>query len=228
MAINRSNPFLIINFKAYESSIGKAGLNLAKRIESAVSESDIGVEVAIAVQPSDIFRFADLSIPVLSQHIDPIEYGAFTGHILPEAVLEAGAVGSLINHSERQLELEVIEKTIKRAKETDLIQVVCASTPKMAGAIASMDPDFIAIEPPELIGGEVSVSKANPEIITDTITAVHEVNEKIPVLCGAGVKNSEDVHIAMQLGAKGILVASGVTKARDPKAATLDLLNGFK
>lgn len=226
--IKRTNYLLLINFKAYESSIGKAALKIAKQIDEAAKESETGIAVAIAVQPSDIFRFADLDIPVFSQHIDPIEYGAHTGHILPESVLEAGAVGSLINHSERQLNLEIIDKTIKRAKETDLIQVVCASTPKMAAAISSMDPDFIAIEPPELIGGEISVSKANPDIITDTINSVHDVNDKIPVLCGAGIKNSEDVRIAIELGARGILVASGITKAKDPKTATLELIKGFE
>ncbi|MEM4589992.1 MAG: triose-phosphate isomerase [Candidatus Micrarchaeia archaeon] len=226
--IKRMNYLLLINFKAYESSIGKASVKLAKEIESAAKESEIGVDIGIAVQPSDIFRFSDIDLPVFSQHIDPVEYGANTGYILPEAVFEAGAVGSLINHSEKPLTLDVIDKTIKRAKETDLIQVVCASTPKMAAAISSMDPDFIAIEPPELIGGEVSVSKANPDIITDTINSVHDVNDMIPVLCGAGIKNSEDVRIAIELGARGILVASGVTKASDPKKATLELLKGFK
>ncbi len=225
--VKRTNYLLLINFKAYESSIGKAALKLAKQIEQAAKESDTGIDVAIAVQPSDIFRFVDLDLPVFSQHIDPIEYGARTGHILPEAVLGAGAVGTLINHSERQLNLEIIDRTVKRAKEIDLVQVVCASTPKMAAAIATMDPEFIAIEPPELIGGEISVSKANPEIITDTINSVHDVNEKIPVLCGAGVKDTEDVKIAIELGARGILVASGITKAKDPKKATLELIKGF-
>jgi triosephosphate isomerase len=97
----------------------------------------------------------------------------------------------------------------------------------MSAAVASTHPDYIAVEPPELIGGEVSVSKAKPEVIVDTINDVHEIDETIPVLCGAGVKDREDVRIAMKLGSRGILVASGVTKAKDPKAAILDLLAGF-
>ncbi len=226
--LDKSKELLLINFKAYETSIGKSALNLARLIEIAVEETDIGILVGIAVQSSDIRLFSDINLPVFSQHIDPINFGAHTGHILPESVFDAGAVGSLINHSERQLDLTVIENTIKRCKETDLISIVCASTPKMSEAIASLSPDFIAIEPPELIGGEISVSVANPEIITDTINSVHELDETIPVLCGAGVKNSKDVSIARSLGSKGILVASGVTKARDPKAAVIDLINGFK
>ena len=220
--------FLLINFKAYQTSIGKNALKLGEQIQEAVKEADLDISVGIAVQPSDIRLFKDLEFAVFAQHVDPIEYGAKTGHILPEAVYDAGAVGSLVNHSERQLNLDVVEETITRMKETNLISVACASTPKMAAAIASMNPDFIAIEPPELIGGEISVSVAKPEIITDTINSVHDVNKNIPVLCGAGVKNSKDVKIARKLGAKGILVASGVTKASNPKLAVLDLLDGFK
>jgi len=220
--------FLLINFKAYQTSIGKNALKLGEQIQEAVKEADLDISVGIAVQPSDIRLFKDLELAVFAQHVDPIEYGAKTGHILPEAVYDAGAVGSLVNHSERQLNLDVVEETITRMKETNLISVACASTPKMAAAIASMNPDFIAIEPPELIGGEISVSVAKPEIITDTINSVHDVNKNIPVLCGAGIKNNKDVKIARKLGAKGILVASGVTKASNPKLAVLDLLKGFK
>ena len=220
--------FLLINFKAYQTSIGKNALKLGEQIQEAVKEADLDISVGIAVQPSDIRLFKDLEIAVFAQHVDPIEYGAKTGYILPEAVYDAGAVGSLVNHSERQLNLDVVEETITRMKETNLISVACASTPKIAAAIASMNPDFIAIEPPELIGGEISVSVAKPEIIADTLHSVHDVNKNIPVLCGAGIKNSKDVKIARKLGAKGILVASGVTKASNPKLAVLDLLKGFK
>jgi triosephosphate isomerase len=220
--------FLLINFKAYQTSIGKNALKLGEQIQEAVKEANLDISVGIAVQPSDIRLFKDLELAVFAQHVDPIEYGAKTGHILPEAVYDAGAVGSLVNHSERQLNLDVVEETITRMRETNLISVACASTPKMAAAIASMNPDFIAIEPPELIGGEISVSVAKPEIITDTINSVHDINKNIPVLCGAGIKNNKDVKIARKLGAKGILVASGVTKASNPKLAVLDLLKGFK
>jgi triosephosphate isomerase len=220
--------FLLINFKAYQTSIGKNALKLGEQIQEAVKEANLDISVGIAVQPSDIRLFKDLELAVFAQHVDPIEYGAKTGHILPEAVYDAGAVGSLVNHSERQLNLDVVEETIIRMKEANLISVACASTPKMAAAIASMNPDFIAIEPPELIGGEISVSVAKPEIITDTINSVHDINKNIPVLCGAGIKNNKDVKIARKLGAKGILVASGVTMASNPKLAVLDLLKGFK
>jgi len=220
-------PLLLINFKAYDSSIGKNAERLAEQILMAKAEAKAKVTVAIAVQPTDIFRLKRVRLPTLSQHADPITVGAHTGHILPEAVKEAGAIGSLVNHSECQIPLVRIGSTVQRLRSIDLQSVVCANTPEIAESVAKFEPDFIAIEPPELIGGDISVSKANPEVITNTIRRVHSIHPSLPVLCGAGVKDHEDVRIAMQLGAAGILVASGVTKAKDPKAAVADLLSGF-
>ena len=49
----------------------------------------------------------------------------------------------------------------------------------------------------------------------------------IPVLCGAGVKTRADVEKAMELGAAGILLASGVVKAEDPGAVLTELVRGL-
>ena len=84
--------------------------------------------------------------------------------------------------------------------------------------------DVIAVEPPELIGGDISVSTARPELISDSVQKI----SKVPVLVGAGVKNGADVRIARKLGAVGVLIASGVTKANDPEAVLLDLAQGHK
>ncbi|MBN1275633.1 alpha-hydroxy-acid oxidizing protein, partial [Candidatus Woesearchaeota archaeon] len=87
-------------------------------------------------------------------------------------------------------------------------------------------PDFIAMEPPELIGGEVSVSEARPGLIGETVAAVRAVAD-VPVLVGAGVKDGEDVRKACSLGAEGVLVASGVTKAGDKESVIAGLADGF-
>jgi triosephosphate isomerase len=221
-------PLLLINFKAYGSSIGRNAERLAEQILLAKAETKTQVTVAVAVQPTDIFRLKRFKLPILSQHADLVSFGAHTGHILPESLKESGAVGSLLNHSECQIPLVRIESTVKRLRSIGIQSVVCANTPSIAENVAKFEPDFIAIEPPELIGGDVSVSKANPEIVTNTIKKVHSVHGSIPVLCGAGVKDHEDVRIAIKLGAEGILVASGVTKAKDPKGAVIDLLSGFE
>jgi len=45
------------------------------------------------------------------------------------------------------------------------------------------------------------------------------------VLCGAGVKTGKDVKRALELGAVGVLLASGVVKSKDPKKALQDLVS---
>ena len=57
---------------------------------------------------------------------------------------------------------------------------------------------------------------------------MHRLSDSEKLLVGAGVKNGEDVRLAIELGAKGVLLASGVTKASDPKAVLLDLASGLK
>ncbi|MBU2561411.1 MAG: triose-phosphate isomerase [Nanoarchaeota archaeon] len=218
---------VVINFKTYAEATGQRAVELAKICEKVAK--DTKMDVIVAVQNVDLFHVSsEVSIPVYAEHIDPVKYGAHTGKDLPEALVENGATGVLINHSEDRAELAEIEDDIKRAKGVGLQTIVCAPTAASSEAIAALSPDFIAVEPPELIGGDVSVSKAKPELISDTVKLVHRIDEKTPVLCGAGVKDHEDVRIAMNLGCKGILVASGVTKAKDPEKALLDLIKGMK
>jgi triosephosphate isomerase len=131
-------------------------------------------------------------------------------------VKETGAVGTLINHSERQLKLSDIEQIIRIVRENEMISVVCANNPRVSAAVAALQPDMIAIEPPELIGTGIPVSKAQPEVITGTIKLVREVNKKVTILCGAGISHGADVAAALTLGTQGVLVASGIVKAKDP------------
>lgn len=208
-------PLIIVNFKTYLESTGIRALQLAKQAEKASRET--GVTIVVVPQFCDIKTIAEaVVIPVFAQHIDPIKPGNSTGHILAEAVKEAGAVGTLINHSEMQLKLSDIDAIIKRASEQDLISCVCGNNPLTSAAIASLNPDIISVEPPELIGSGIPVSKAQPEVITDTVKLVHNINPSATVLCGAGIGRGEDVAVALKLGTQGVLVASGIIKAKDP------------
>ncbi|MEM3760790.1 MAG: triose-phosphate isomerase, partial [Candidatus Bathyarchaeia archaeon] len=157
-----------------------------------------------------------VKIPVFAQHIDPIRPGSYTGHVLADSVKEAGAKGALINHSERQLKLSEINEIIEITREKGLVSVVCANNPNISAAAATLKPDIIAIEPPELIGTGIPVSKAKPEVVTSTIKRVREVNPEVVILCGAGISRGEDVAVALKLGTQGVLVASGIVKAKDP------------
>jgi triosephosphate isomerase len=208
-------PMIIINFKTYLEATGKKAVELAKKAEKASKET--GVYIGVAPQFCDIKSVAEaVEIPVYAQHIDPILPGSSTGHILAEAVKEAGAVGTLINHSEKQITLADIDAVIKLANEERLISCVCTSNPPISAAVAYLNPDIISIEPPELIGTGVAVSKAQPEAVTNTIKLVRKVNNDAIILCGAGISHGEDVSVALRLGTYGVLVASGIVKAKDP------------
>jgi len=208
-------PIILVNFKTYEEGTGKKALKLAKACEKASLET--GICVGVAPQFVDIpLIVAAVKIPVFSQHIDPIEHGSFTGHVLAESVKESGAVGTLINHSERRLKLADIDAAIAKARKMSLISVVCSNNAAVSAAVATLKPNMIAVEPPELIGTGISVSKAKPEVVSGTVDLVRRVNRDVTVLCGAGVTKGEDVTAALRLGTEGVLVASGIVKAKDP------------
>lgn len=222
-----SPPIILLNFKCYLEATGAKAVQLAKYAQQ-VSEK-FGVIVAVAPQAADIRLVSQqVKVPVFAQHIDPIAAGSHTGHMLAESVLEAGASGVIINHSERRLRADVIEDTIVRARGLGLTTTVCANTPGIAEAIAALNPDMVAVEPPELIGSGVAVSKAKPEIITDTVSRIRRINKDVMILCGAGITSGNDVREALRLGTQGVILASGVVKAKNQLAAIEDLASGCR
>jgi triosephosphate isomerase len=220
-------PLIIVNFKTYIEATGQRAVELAKQAEKASKET--GVYIAVAPQFTDIKTVADaVEIPVYAQHIDPIKPGSNTGHVLAEAVKQAGAVGTLINHSERQIKLADIDAVIRLAKEHELISCLCTNNPTTSASAAYLCPDIISIEPPELIGTGVAVSKAQPEAVTNTIKLVRKVNDEAVILCGAGISHGEDVAVAIKLGTHGVLVASGVVKAKNPYTVLREFADSTK
>jgi triosephosphate isomerase len=220
-------PIIVVNFKTYFEATGRRAVELAKNAEKVHDE--IGISIGVAAQFADIATVAKaVKIPVFAQHVDPIKPGSYTGHVLAESVKEAGAVGTLINHSERQLKLSDIDEVIKLARKEGLISLVCANTPSISAAVATLKPDIIAIEPPELIGTGIPVSKAKPEIITGTIKLVRQVNSKVKIICGAGISRGDDVAAAAKLGTQGVLVASGIVKAKNPYAILTEFAESAK
>ncbi|MBN1357781.1 triose-phosphate isomerase [Candidatus Bathyarchaeota archaeon] len=208
-------PIIIVNFKTYLEATGRRAVELAKQAEKVSKET--GAYIVVAPQCADICKVAEaVEIPVFAQHIDPINPGSHTGQVLADAVKEAGAVGTLINHSERQMKLADIDAVIKMAAEKDLVSCVCTSNPPISAAVAYLHPDIISIEPPELIGSGVAVSKAKPEEVSKTIRLVRKVNSEALLLCGAGISHGEDVAVALKLKTQGVLVASAIVKAKDP------------
>ncbi len=220
-------PIVIVNFKTYLEATGKRAVELAKQAEKASKET--GVYIAVAPQFTDLQAVAAaVEIPVYAQHIDPIKPGSSTGHVLAQAVKEAGAVGTIINHSERRLKLAEIDAIVQLTKEHDLISCLCTNNPATSAAAAALYPDMVSIEPPELIGSGIAVSKAQPEVITDTVKLVQKVDPNATILCGAGISTGEDVGTALKLGAQGVLVASGIVKAKNPYIVLRDFADSAK
>jgi triosephosphate isomerase len=227
LKVKFETPMIVVNFKTYLEATGKKAVELAKKAEKISRETNIFI--GVAPQFADIKAVAEaVEIPVFAQHIDPIKPGSYTGHVLAESVKEAGGVGTLINHSERQLRLSDISEIINIAREKGLISLVCANTPAISAAVAALKPDIIAVEPPELIGTGIPVSKAKPEVVTGTVRLVREINMNVTLLCGAGISHGEDVSVALKLGTQGVLVASGIVKAKDQYRILLEFAEAAK
>ena len=220
-------PVMVINYKAYPESIGPAALELSKLCDAMARSS--GQSLVVCPPVSDLFCIqADVGIPVWGQSADAVEPGGRTGHVTVEMLANAGAEGLLINHSEKRLQLADIEWLVSRARKLGLDSCVCTNNAAASRAAAAFGPDFVAVEPPELIGGDISVTTADPEVVSRSVEEVRRIDSRVRVLCGAGVKSGRDVRKAIELGAQGVLLASGVVKAKDRKATLLDLISGLK
>lgn len=217
-----NNKFLILlNFKTYKESLGENG----KKLMNAIKENHELAENKNAIvfacpQFVDLRQSFKIDETILAQGASNFEAGAHTGSNTIDALKDTGVKGILINHSENQISIEKIKHLIQGCKDADLLSIVCADTPEKAEQIAEFKPDYIAIEPPELIGSGISLTEANPEIVTNTLDKIKEV----PILCGAGVSNAEHVKKAKELGVKGVLVASAFVKSADPDKWLKDVL----
>ncbi|WP_296858553.1 triose-phosphate isomerase [uncultured Methanobrevibacter sp.] len=218
------SPIVILNYKTYLESSGMNALDLAHDLESAASES--GITMVASPQAADIYRISsETSLPIFAQHIDPVSPGGHTGSNLINTLVEAGVEGSLINHSEQRMKLADIDEVVKLCREFEIESCVCTNNIETSKAVACLNPDAVAVEPPELIGTGIPVSQAQPEVVEDTVNEVKKISKKIKVLCGAGITTGDDMKAAMDLGADGVLLASGIIKAESPKEALLDLVS---
>ncbi len=211
-------PVIAVNFKAYKNAVGKNSVKLAKICEKFSQKA----KIIVCINPVDLKDVVrKVKVDVYCQHMDSNDYGKFTGSILGEAVKSAGAKGVLLNHSEKRISFDTLKKTVAKAKKLGLKTIVCAKDSEEAKKISALKPDFVAVEPPELIGGKISVSTARPELIKKTVTLV---SKRCLVLVGAGVHEKSDIDIALKFKAKGVLLASVITQAKNPKKALKELL----
>jgi triosephosphate isomerase len=203
----------IVNFKNYPEILGKGSLRLAQAAER--SGRSAGIDMVVAPPNPMLHTIASsVKIPVFAQRTDLGEQGKSTGATIAESLKAAGCAGSILNHSESRIPTEELGQIIAKMKSLGLKSCACAETTEETVRIAAMDPEFLAIEPPELIGSGVAVSKARPELIAATAKAVAEAGYRGRLLCGAGIVSGEDVAAAIRLGTQGVLVASSVVKAQ--------------
>jgi triosephosphate isomerase len=186
------------------------------------------VRTVVAPPPPALSLVAqNVNLPVFCQHLDDMQVGQSTGFFIPELAKSFGASGSILNHSEHRIDYQTIGSLVQRLRKLEMVSVVCARTSNEAAELARLNPSFIAIEPPELIGSGKAVSKENPKIIKDTVRLVSECSDTTRVICGAGIVDKSDVQSAVKLGVTGILVASGIVKANSWHDKILDLGSGL-
>ena len=203
----------VINCKNYEEISGdkiKKFIKIAEQVSKKYK-----IKIAISPPQHLIGLVANSSIIVLAQHIDNSKVGSTTGFIIPELLKKSKVKGSLINHSEHRISSKEIEKLVLKLKELKMISIVCVKDVAEVKKYLKINPDFIAIEPPELIGSGKAVSKEKPDLIEKAARVVNNSKNKTKLLCGAGIVSGEDVAKSIELGSKGILVASGIIKAKN-------------
>jgi len=203
----------IINCKNYEEISGdkiKKFIKIAEQVSKKYK-----IKIAISPPQHLIGLVANSSIPILAQHIDDSKIGSTTGYIIPELLKKSKVKGSLINHSEHRISSKEIEKLVVKLKELKMISIVCVKDVAEVKKYLKINPDFIAIEPPELIGSGKAISTEKPDLIQNAARIVNDSKNKTKLLCGAGIVSGEDVAKSIELGSKGILVASGIIKAKN-------------
>ena len=218
-----TKPLIVVNFKTYASASGATAETLAVAME-AHSNGPARMVAVVSAFDLEAVRRAAPSLEVWSQHLDPVGQGGFTGWLEPKTAIHRGAQGTIINHAEHKVEMDHVKRLLPQLPD-DFPVCGCSADLEEAKNLAEMGPTFIAVEPPELIGGDISVTTADPSIVSDTVAVVKAINPDVRVLCGAGVKNGQDVATAIKLGAEGVLLASGVTKASDVASVLNDLVS---
>lgn len=194
---------IVINFKTYQQ--GKKALELAKTIE------EIDNKAIVCIQATDIKEISERTkLRVYSQHVDSLESGRNTGHIIPEAIKASGAIGTLLNHSEHKISFNELKKAIELCRKNKLKVIVCSPKLSEIKKIIKLKPEAIAFEDEKLISTGKSITEYNPQAIIKFVKLMKNTN--IIPLCGAGISTREDIKTAFDLGCKGVLIASAIAK----------------
>ena len=212
-------PFFEIGPKNY--LYGNDIIELAKIADAASEKYDIRVIFTTPYANIQQVAAETKNLYVFAPHMDADPVGRLLANVLPESMKVAGAVGAMLNHSERPLHVAALCKTIERARALDMMTIVCADTIREAKAVAQMGPDMMVVEPVELIGtGEA----CGLEYVKASVEIVHSVDPGIGVLVGGGIANGKDVYDVIMAGADATGSSSGIAKAKDPGKMVEEML----
>lgn len=218
---------IFVNYKTYVEASGDKALELTKIIETVARDTQI--KIIPVVQSLDLKEVVESSsLEVWIQSVDPIDFGAHTGSVVPEEVVETGAKGTFLNHSENKItDYEKLKETVKLCKEIGLKTLVFAADLEELKRNLDTNPDFISYEPPQFVGSTTtSVSQAEPNIIAEASAIARDAG--IPLIIGAGIHSEEDIRTGLKLGCAGFAIATDIVKSNDPQKSLMELVEGYK
>jgi triosephosphate isomerase len=225
LTFNLTPPFFELGPKAY--AYGKQVLELALFADGLSAQYD--VPIIMTPQYVDIRPIAQATsnLLVFAQHVDPLCMGRGNGSVLPEAIKEAGAVGTMLNHSEKPLSMDVLSESVARAYEIGLASMVCARDQNEVETVARMHPNIIIVETPELIGAGSTAPENRPSI-SGINQLVWAIDPAIRILHAAGISTGKDVYEIIAAGSQGSGSSSGVFQAEDPPAMLEEMIQAVR
>ncbi|MBY4797757.1 triose-phosphate isomerase [Collinsella sp. AGMB00827] len=207
-------PFFVVNPKSY--LYGEELLRLARKADELAAAYDF--DVLFTAQLIDLPRVIDACPHLIpcAQFMESLKPGRGMGHVLPEALAEAGVRATFLNHAENPSGVHELAAVIERANEVGILTVVCADSVEEGRWIAGLKPDVMVCELTGLIGTGTTADEAYMRSSTKAVKAISPTTQ---VLQAAGISSGEDVYNAIKFGADGTGGTSGIVAAPDPFAA---------
>jgi triosephosphate isomerase len=199
---------LLINFKNYSSAFNQ-GEVLASKIEELSKEYSLKLFFSPPVPT--LCKYTSNTC-VISQHVDFGVGPKTTGLVTAEDLSMMGVKATLLNHSEHNVNVSVVESTINECKKNGVDVMLCFKNIGELDLFTKFDPTYYLYEPSSLIGGTDSVVEKEPEVILK----IREVLPKGKFFIGAGINSESDFIKAYEMGVDGIGLASIVMASDNP------------
>lgn len=220
--VSLQSPFFVVNPKSY--TYGSELRKLAQKTDELCEHYHLQcLFTAQLIDLAWVCAHCPHLIPC-AQTMESLKPGRGMGHILPEALAEAGVKACFLNHAENPLTLHELASTIVRAREVGILTCVCADSVEEAKAIAILKPDIITCEQNSLIGTGVV---ADADYMTQTQEAIRALSPATKVLQAAGIHSGENVYDAIKCGADATGGTSGIVAAKDPFAVLEEMFSAL-